>query len=191
MSYLFLILSLICFYSVAPAHTEEVLGSLGGLARAVGQLESLLNTHNLHKRSAEYGHREDVNKEDGSGQRSSSFRVWMPYTRHHYDMGPISQCSCPQLDACSFPHGFTVPEYIARSVSYSNDMLNLLKIQYSMADSDRCADAIVDFLCKQYVAPQCVNTTVRYPSDTREVRHSSQLEPVVFSYVSHGPTLFC
>lgn len=100
MSYLFLILSLICFYSVAPAHTEEVLGSLGGLARAVGQLESLLNTHNLHKRSAEYGHREDVNKEDGSGQRSSSFRVWMPYTRHHYDMGPISQCSCPQLDAC-------------------------------------------------------------------------------------------
>ena len=117
-------------------------------------------------------HRVDSNdkKLDNTGRarRSSSYG---PYTSDPYDVGPIGMCSYPQLDVCDFPDGYTVPEYVARTVFNYNDMLNKLNDQASNVAGSECAESMMDFMCNQLITPRCIsNTTVQYPSGTLSVR---------------------
>jgi hypothetical protein len=96
--------------------------------------------------------------------RSSSYS---PFMSNPYDLGPVGQCSSPQLDICDFPDNYIVPEYAARYFYYLyNDRYNDLKYQLELLDGSRCAESMANFTCREVIAPRCISETmVRYPSN--------------------------
>ena len=169
MSSMLLLLSL--FMSLVPIPAEANVETF--VAALAGALQDVAKEQADHRVIAERPglHRVDSNdkKTDNTGRarRSSSYS---PYTSDPYDMGPIGMCSYPQLDVCDFPDGYTVPEYVARTVFNYNDLLNKLNDEFNEAGSG-CAESMMDFMCNQIVTPRCIsNTTVQYPSGTLSVR---------------------
>ena len=135
------------------------------IARLVGTVETMANDQGLTQLS-------DVRKKEmdtkDMTRRSSSY--YSPYTSNPYDLGPIGQCSSPQLDTCDFPYDYTVPEYMARAVHNYRDALINTKSQLRSLDGSRCAESMMDFMCKKLITPQCIsNTTVRYSSNLLSV----------------------
>ena len=102
--------------------------------------------------------------------RSKRADDYNPYTSNSYDAGPIDMCSYPELDACDFPAGYTVPEYAAREVSNYNDLFNTLGKTIRGFDTSACANSVLQLICKHSV-PRCISTsTVEYPGNFMEVR---------------------
>ena len=102
--------------------------------------------------------------------RTKRFSEYSPYSSNPYDLGPINQCSYPQLDVCNFESGYVVPEYVARSLQQQNSLLNNLHQQLSSVLSSSCVSSWMNFLCKATIGPRCIsNTTVRYQINNYDV----------------------
>ncbi|XP_062522822.1 uncharacterized protein LOC134197503 [Corticium candelabrum] len=99
--------------------------------------------------------------------RSSEYS---PYSSNPYDLGLINQCSYPQLHACNFESGYTVPEYVARALQQYNGLLNEMHETISSVLSSGCTKSWMNFMCKATVGPRCIsNTTVRYQTNNYDV----------------------
>ncbi|XP_062522816.1 uncharacterized protein LOC134197497 isoform X2 [Corticium candelabrum] len=106
------------------------------------------------------------------GQHARTMRLseYSPYSSNPYDLGPINQCSYPQLHACNFESGYTVPEYAARVFRPANSILNDLHEKISSGLSSRCTKSWMNFMCKALVGPRCIsNTTVRYQTNNYDI----------------------
>ena len=105
--------------------------------------------------------------------RSKRADDYSPYTSNPYDAGPIDMCSYPELDACDFPAGYTVPEYAAREVSDFNDLFNTIDKNIRSVDTSACANSVLQLICRHSV-PRCIsNTTVKYPGNFMTVRYDA------------------
>ena len=149
------------FISLVPTPAEATVETfLNGLTV---KLENTVTENSLHGKNVR-----DITER----QRRSGPSSYRPYTGDPYDVGPIGMCSYPQLDVCNFSDSYTVPEYVARTVLNYNDVLKKLKGEIRNLDGSRCAESMMNFMCKELIAPQCISsTTVRYPSNSLSVRH--------------------
>ena len=129
------------------------------------QIVEQVSASRLH--SKQVNNEEMLTKDSLRARRSSTYS---PFTSDPYDLGPIGQCSSPQLDICNFADDYTVPEYVARTVYNYNNVLNNLERQLRSLDGSGCANKMTDFMCKELISPQCIsNTTVRYSSGVQTV----------------------
>ena len=106
------------------------------------------------------------------GQHARTMRLseYSPYSSNPYDLGPINQCSYPQLHACNFESGYTVTEYAARVFRPANSILNEMSEKISSVLSSGCTKTWMNFMCKALVGPRCIsNTAVRYQTNNYDV----------------------
>ena len=102
--------------------------------------------------------------------RTMRFSEYSPYLSNPFDVGPINQCSYPELDVCNFESGYTVPEYVARTLQRYNSLFSDLRNRISSVLSSRCTNSWMNFLCRATVGPQCISsTTVRYQTNNYDV----------------------
>ena len=111
----------------------------------------------------------------GQHARTMRFSEYSPYSSNPYDLRPINQCSYPQLHACNFESGYTVPEYVARALQQYNSLLNEMHETISSVMSSGCTKTWMNFMCKATIGPQCIsNTTVRYQTNNYDVSNEIQ-----------------
>lgn len=100
--------------------------------------------------------------------------TYQPYTDNPYDLGPLNQCSSPKVSQCSFSPDVTIPEYQARRIRYTFDILDpIMNDRFTQGlivtgGEAQCYHDIVNSMtCLTVATPRCIgNDMVRYESFT-------------------------